>query len=471
MAVKLFVLLSALCFATLPLCEASGVMRRVDRQAPKESLFPSILSHMLTNVPAQRLFAVENIVLPTYEAFPKNAMGRVPMQAIHSIVRSYLAAEHGWLIKGFEFTSTKSTELQESLLLQNRAPEFVSALRELQSSDIGLSLGDVVATVAAVEHLILEESILLVKGAYSLNNQSLATNLPEKTVEELLSSYLLLLRQGVDRNNTDFHRHNVYMAHAKQHVQDWDNLLQFERSVLKDIGHSGPYSFEVVSQIVREMTRRYGKWQNSECTEIKTKLLELEMQADQVDTGRVPFKSFQAEPMHPHYAFTESSEQLAQMGALDEGKDGTLNVLVANYLAASSNCIASSRFVSVCCLSECDSLMASLEASVQASEVPLHKLLSVVSDISSSTMETPRKLGADLIEKARGMAQRHRGFVPLHSGDFKQWFHFAFPNECPYPTALEMAAEDYEGQVADQWLGKGRVPAWQVAADGELIRV
>jgi hypothetical protein len=426
------------------------------------------MQQILGHVPAQRLFDVEEVVRPAFEAFPKNRQGKVPMQAIHSIVRSFLMEEHGWLIKGFEFNSMNATQLQGARLLNERAPQFVKALRDTQQHDVGYSLSDVVAVTAVVEHLILEESISLLRVAYDLNGASSVDDLSEKMFHEVLTSFLVLYRQGTSRNLTNKAAHQVFKTHARNSEQDWESLVKFELQAVASKETPKSYSFEYVARVARELALKYGRWQNSECDEIKGRLVELEIPG----TGRVRFKDFHEEPAHAHFSLTEGRDYLRQIGALDELLPEEPKVLVANYVAASSNCIASSTYYAVCCLSECERIMNDLEERIdQAAEVPFQKLIDEVALMPSSTVEAPRQLPEELIQKARAIVSHHRGFVPLHSADFKQWLHFAFPNECPLPTTTEAQAEDSEGAAAEKWLGRGRIPVWQVQAQGALVEV
>lgn len=434
---------------------------------PEKSLRAS-LEAVLHGASAHRLFAVEDVVRPTFEAFAKNSVGKVPTQAIHSIVRSYFMEEHGWRITGFEFSSTTSIQLQEALILKDKTPSFIKAFKDMQVADRGLSLSDVVAVVAAIEHLILEESVPYLQGAYTLNQLSVGDHLNESSLDDVLTSYMILFRQGSKRNLTDVRKHQLYKAHAQKHAEDWQSLVNFEREATAKNRQPGQsYPFEVAVQVVKDLALKYGHWQDSECKEIKGRLLEMAPDGQ----GRVPYEKFHAEPTHHHYKFAETAEYLRNIGALDESDAGNPQVLVANYVSAPSNCIAASRYYSVCCLSECELLVNQLEEKVQVPEVPLQKVLDAVAQISSSTVEAPRTLPDDLVQRAREIVDHHWGVVPLHSGEFKQWLHFAFPNECPLPTRYEKAIEDSEHEAQDRWLGHSRVPAWQISADGDMVSV
>merc|ERR1719183_2759294 len=100
------------------------------RERPHLSPLRAALEDVLSGDRAQRLFAVEGILRPTFEAFPKNSAGKITMQGLHSMARDYFGSEHGWLISGFEFAGARSTKLEESKLLQTRAPKLAMALKQ-----------------------------------------------------------------------------------------------------------------------------------------------------------------------------------------------------------------------------------------------------------------------------------------------------------------------------------------------------
>ena len=66
------------------------------------------------------------------------------------------------------------------------------------------------------------------------------------------------------------------------------------------------------------------------------------------------------------WQFSESVGYLRELGALDESDASNPRVIIPNYVQAQSNCIETSAYYSVCCLSECDVLMSELEGRIQA---------------------------------------------------------------------------------------------------------
>ena len=85
---------------------------------------------------------------------------------------------------------------------------------------------------------------------------------------------------------------------------------------------------------------------------MKAHLVEL----DEQGSGRVPLGLLYAQPKIAVFQFTESVDYLRKIGALDE-TGSSPKVLITNYMTGPSNCIASSSYYSVCCLSNCDGII------------------------------------------------------------------------------------------------------------------
>jgi hypothetical protein len=85
--------------------------------------------------------------------------------------------------------------------------------------------------------------------------------------------------------------------------------------------------------------------------------------------------------------------------------------------------------------------MGQLEANVKAPAAEPDKILAIVTNLSSSTVDAPRELRPELRNKLETAAQRHGGEVPLHGRLFRQWLHYAFPHECPLPISTGIPSE------------------------------
>jgi len=393
-----------------------------------------------------RFATVEASMWQTFQALPKNSWGRLAPRAVRYIVHNYFAKEHGWLIEGLAPHGMQAnvSEVHEVSILQDKAPALVEALLEVRQYDHGLALSDVVTMVVVLEQLIFDESIMLLEHAYQLNRQSTADEVSEDSLHDVLQSYLLVFGQGASDDVLQAHKHHkLKAAYAKAGVNSWLELVTFEHDSVWNFNFARKhqtnhfveqqYSFEMASQIVSEMAQDYGKWQNSECRQMKEALMDLDSMGD----GRIPLGTFYSQPAEATYQFTESIEYLRKTGALDESVPGRPQVLIANYLLGPSNCIASSTYYSICCLSECEMIMNELEGKVLAPTASPERLLALIGNISSSSVDAPRQLSLDMSAKLRTIAEHHEGEVPLHGRLFAQWLHYAFPNECAFPQIAE----------------------------------
>ncbi|CAE7160100.1 unnamed protein product [Symbiodinium pilosum] len=392
---------------------------------------------------------IEGSIWQTYQALPKNEFGHIGPRAVRYLVHNYFAKEHGWLIKGLEphGHQTDVSEVHEVNILQDKAPALVESLLESQRAGRGLALQDAVAMVATLERLIFDESVILLHAAYKLNSMMPEEQLDEQAMHEVLASYLVLFEMGqkADLNNTELHR--ALKARAAEVSSNWPLLVEFERDSMHNHLYANRdtrnpfmpvemFDFGDAVSIVEAMAHGYGKWQNTECQQMKQELMDLDTEGN----GLVPLGRFYSQPENAEYHFTETREYLRQIGALQESSSGDLHVRIANYMTGPSNCIASSSYYSVCCLNECESLMNELEAKVLAPTTTPQRLLSLVVNMSSASVDAPHTIPAALEQKLRLIAKQNSGQIPLHGRLFAQWMHYAFPHECPYPQIAEDAS-------------------------------
>jgi len=407
---------------------------------------------------SSRLGRIEASMWQTYQALPKNSAGRLGPRAVRHIIHSYFAKEHGWLINGLEHHGMQQnvSEVHEVDILQDKAPAFVEALLEARRAGHGLSLDDVVAMAAALERLIVNESLDLLQTAYVLNEHTVADKIDARALHQVLSSYLLIFELGTHGNGTDVQRHRAIKNAVTSAGGKWPVLAAFGADAVRNHDFESrhrtnpfverTYGFGEASRIVEGLAQDYGMWQNMECRQMKEELVSL----DPDGSGHVPLKVFYSQPPTADYQFTESVEYLRTVGALDES---TGSVRIANYMAGPSNCIARSTYYSVCCLSDCEGMMNELEGKIRAPAAEPEHLLAVIGNLSTASAEMllPQAAAAS---RLREIAGRSGGQVPLHGRLFAEFLHRAFPAECPYPHVLEDAAASTPGH----WAG-GRATA------------
>merc|ERR1719329_900433 len=153
--------------------------------------------------------------------------------------------------------------------------------------------------------------------------------------------------------------------------------------------------------------------------------------------------------------FVETPAYLRQLGALDESQPGEPRVIVPNFIVSPNNCLVDTGSYSVCCLNECEGVMAKFENALGMPEATPDQIVSALSDISTSTASSPRVLSQAMKVRLELVAERSdSGKVPLYGRLFAQWLHFAFPRECPFPhssgSTNPLTPEDYSKATSEK---------------------
>jgi hypothetical protein len=154
-------------------------------------------------------------------------------------------------------------------------------------------------------------------------------------------------------------------------------------------------------------------------------------------TGRVPLSKFYNYSINNDWRFGESESYLRELGALDETSRWLgPQVIIPNYLQATSNCIVSTPHYLICCKNECESLLDEIELAIDAPTALPSKIIDVVkgmSQITSLDDDEPPHLSEASKQQLEQIASNSGGKVPLHGRLFAQWLHYVFPRECPFP--------------------------------------
>ncbi|CAJ1385049.1 unnamed protein product [Effrenium voratum] len=260
---------------------------------------------------SKRVANIEARVWQTFQALPKNEVGRLAPRGVRYLVHSYFMKEHGWLIKGLDPHGNQDevSDVQDASILQDKAPALVESLLEARRSNHGLALNDVITMIATLERLIFDESLTLLQAAYNFNGVSMDGSVEQKSVHDVLTSYLLLFQLGNKGNLTDARLHRALKARVSQR-DDWLVVDEFQRDAVLNHdfakqSRSNPfveplYTFQDSSDIVEELAHGYGKWQNTECRQMKDDLMELDSDGD----GRIPIGKFYGRSDNTKYQFT-----------------------------------------------------------------------------------------------------------------------------------------------------------------------
>jgi len=91
------------------------------------------------------LTKIKAIMGPTYQALPKNIMGRLAPQSVRHMIHSYFSSQHVCLIRGLENHGMQlnMTGVHDADILVQKMPELANVLSKVRHYDRGLSFTEV----------------------------------------------------------------------------------------------------------------------------------------------------------------------------------------------------------------------------------------------------------------------------------------------------------------------------------------
>jgi len=384
-------------------------------------------------VTAQRLEKVEEALRPIFLAMPKNTHGNLGHAAVRYALRRLFVLRHGMYVKGLEpggegwSSGSSATEV-----LDDRVPAYVQTLFEQRLSGRGLGVHEIALLAATLEHLIHDEAVERLTAAYQVHGVPIENVIENEQVEALIDTYMVMFLLGKNTSSMTPDDIKAEQAEILSVYPAWPESQKFTRAVQRDVAKAnaaspeflnGGLSFNASAQIVEEIGERYGRWQDSECRDLKAALLKMEDRG----TGRVLLKDFYGDALGGAWQFTESVAYLRELGALDEEDPSRKSVIIPNYINSPSNCISSSSVYSVCCLNECEELLGHLEREIAQPDATPGQIIDIVSNLPSATVAAPQRVSEELQGLLEEVARPHNGRIPLHGRLFGQWMHHACP--------------------------------------------
>merc|ERR1719230_2561956 len=325
--------------------------------------------------------------------------------------------------------------------MQERAPAHVQELLERHLGNRGLNLRELAALALVLHNQVSQEYLGRSDRAYRMTGAPMEGRATEQQFTKAITLWMTMLIIGPDMYRVNNKQILGAASRMKRYFPHWDDLLLWVEDVRQSVAYTqrvrqNPFvgaslQLDAMHRVASEVPKRFGRWHDSLCVDMKRELLGLE---DTRNTGRVSLGAFYGgKSAGKDWRFIESVEYLRQLGALDESDPKWLRVIVPNYLSGPNNCMEASGVHTYCCKDECGVLVAEVERGIAAPTGAVGDIAKIVAQISTDTVDAPRNLTTELISKLDSVASRHGGRVPLHGRLFAQWMHHAFPNECPHP--------------------------------------
>eukprot|EP00928_Gymnodinium_smaydae_P061939 TRINITY_DN458_c0_g1_i2.p1 TRINITY_DN458_c0_g1~~TRINITY_DN458_c0_g1_i2.p1 ORF type:complete len:559 (-),score=125.30 TRINITY_DN458_c0_g1_i2:114-1790(-) len=371
---------------------------------------------MITTARVDRL---EEALVPLFSIAPKGTDGRVDAAAARYALHRLFAQRHGWFVNGINLNGG----------IQNS-----SKVGEALKSGGRFNLRQLARFAATLETLVHAENIDRLQRVFDVLGFAKEAPRSDAEAQKAVEAYMMLFVGSWIADSTDF-------AEAERLVSlqypSWADTKVFAGEIMQKMFEKETERGESLSlwqsclRIVEEIGERYGRWQNKDCLELKSALLQLETPG----TGRVPLSSFWGPLLHDKgWMFDESLPYLEQLGALEGSYAPHHSVVIPNYVYSAGNCLASSRYYDVCCINECETLLGEIEVAVDAPAATPQRIAELVAALPSQTVVAPRELPSNLLQRLDDIAARHGdGLVRLHGRLFAQFLHHAYPRECPYP--------------------------------------
>jgi len=403
---------------------------------------------------------ITRVLTPMWQTLPKS-YERIDRRSLRYLAHRYFMQTSSIMVRGFEPTrSVNESHWGVADVMSQMVPAYVeSVLDAKHNTQHGFSLQDAVDMVLMLDQLIFDSESANLESVYHRQGKSVHQSLSFRDIKEVFEEYMIKWMVDADPKEHEMlvankslmpevlpHYHDL-MKFAEGQIKSfefkrqrpWTTTRTSQRSQSED-RLSLMYSFQDAHEIAGRITNSFQSYWQSECESMKVALVGM----DSRKTGRVPLSKFYNTAVNSDWRFGESETYLRELGALDESsKRMGPQVIIPNYLQATSNCIVSTPHYHVCCVNECEYLLSEIELAISAPAALPDDILNVIRTMSVATTlddDAPPRTDRRLVSDLEQIAQTHRGLVPLHGRLFAQWLHYVFPRECPFPHKVGMVS-------------------------------
>jgi len=403
---------------------------------------------------APSLLALEGKLEPMYKALPSNADGLPKAGAVRYMARRYLAAEHGWTVKGLDlFPSLNSPNASEEATL--RAAQLLKVPQGLPTEDRdallamlspklerGFSLREAARLVLAIEQMVSDSDVKLMRKASQVTRALYEGAAPPFL--SILENYAAMYLGNVDIEGTSGSGFETSWQTLAKEIdglkkefaydivrQPLEKVVQVIAKESAKVARSGPARAQ---QAARLLKSHFQARQEKSCQSFRRALIK----RDQRGTGQLPYGPTYGVSMG-NWALLETPEYLNAVGALDsKGFDGKgPAVLIPNYFTSVNSCRQpSQRHSLICCIDECETqILSRIEAAVRGPRATPKQIWSAVFSALKSEKAITSSAKKILGQQLRLMAAHYPdGRLGVHGKALAEWLHRAFPHKCSKPT-------------------------------------
>jgi len=385
---------------------------------------------------------------PMWRTLPKIGDERVEWKTLRYLAHRHFMLRYNVLVRGLEPSiRVNSSHAGEAEVLSLQAPGLARQLTGAAGQH-GFSFEDAAVMVAALEQLLFDSDSVLLEKMYrrkglATDRDPHAVQLGKQQLQDLLKDYMVYWMLGEDQE-ADAHEIVGQPKLLKEIFPHWVQItamvdgsvtaLEFSRHRAPGAGSARMtferrFTFEDALEVAGSIGRSFGTFWESQCQDTKQSLMAFDYQG----TGRVRLADFYGANKEGEWRFGESESYLRELGALDETSSWRgKQVIVSNYMQAASNCVVTRPHYLVCCMIECEDLLAQVEDAVGEPVATVDAVLNVVNSMTNGDDE-PARLDGALRSQLQRIADTNGDRVPLHGRLFAQWLHYAFPRECAFP--------------------------------------
>jgi len=422
----------------------------------------------------KKIAKIEQVLRPLYSAMVKNEHGKLGHAAASYAVHRIFAQRHGWHVTGLESNdhgfSAWRTASPTTVLKKHMPNDILDGFRRGMFPD-GFGLHELAIVAATIEYFIHLESMGKIDAVFKAQYGSTGKLLNQPEVDHTLDTYMAFYLIGhmvQVSEKPGLKALHLLVNKIPEIFPNWPATQGFLREVQQSIiTEPDQVSFPKVITMVEEVGERYGAFQDEQCRSIKSLLFSLE-DTSAGGAGRIRLPDFYGLYLKDNNnQFIESASQLRKLGALDESKAGNPRVIITNYIYGASMCVASSQYYEVCCINQCDNLMAQIEQEIAAPEAYSQQITDFVAALPSPSSPNGKEISPGLRSQLDEVAALNGGRVPLHGRLFAQWMHSAYPRECPFPHVSGSSNPDHLADI----IQNSALQEEALATDEEIKRI